>query len=85
MKRGRPGKEKRHVFLNTKGEPRRPDEIVYRSFREGCDALKLVGQTGKRFTVHCLRDTFATLAILEGKALGWVSMMVENPLAGAKK
>ena len=35
MKRGRPGKEKRHVFLNTKGEPRRPDEIVYRSFRRG--------------------------------------------------
>ena len=72
---GRPGNEPKHVFLTGKVTPRRPDKIVYRAFREGCDAL-LVGQTGKPFTIHCLRGTFATLAILDRKPLGWVSMML---------
>jgi integrase len=77
MKRGRYGKEPQHVFLTSHLTPRRPDRIVYRAFREACAALELQGQTGQRFTVHCLRDTFATLAILEGKLdLGWVAMML---------
>jgi integrase len=77
MARGRPGKEPQHVFLTSRLTPRRPDKLVYTAFREACDALQLVGQTGKPFTIHCLRDTFATLAILEGKlALGWVAIML---------
>lgn len=76
LARGRRGKEPEHVFLNERLRPRRPDKIVYRAFHEACEALKLVGQTGERFTPHCLRDTFATLAILDGKPVGWVSMML---------
>jgi integrase len=76
LARGRPGKEPQHVYLTSKLTPRRPDKIVRRAFREACDARRLVGQTGKPFTIHCLRDTFATLAILEGKPIGWVSMML---------
>jgi integrase len=49
---------------------------VYRAFREACDALKLVGETGEQFTIHSLRATFATLSILEGRALGWVVTML---------
>ena len=45
-------------------------------FREACEANKLVGQTGRKFTPHCLRDTFATLKILQGKHPGWVAMML---------
>jgi integrase len=73
---GRPGNEPRHAYLTSKLTPRRPDKQVYESFRDGSNALALVGQTGKRFTIHCLRDTFATLSILEGKPLGWVSLML---------
>jgi integrase len=73
---GRPGKPPRHTFLNSRRRPRRPDKQVYRAFREACDALQLVGQTGKRFTIHCLRDTFATLSLLEGKPLGWVALQL---------
>jgi integrase len=74
---GRPGKEPEHVFLNSKLRPRRPDSKLYKAFRAACDTLGLVGQTGEPFTVHCLRDTFATLAILEGKLdLGWVALML---------
>jgi integrase len=77
MKRGRYGRGTAHVFLNSDLQPRRPDRTVYQSFRKACDALALKGQTGKPFTIHCLRDTFATLAILEGKLdLGWVAMML---------
>ena len=76
MARGRPGKEPQHVFLTARLTPRRPDNRVYEAFHAACDALQLVGQTGKPFTIHCLRDTFATLAILSGKHIGWVSMML---------
>jgi len=77
MKRGRYGVEPPHIFLTSKLTPRRPDRIVYRAFHEACAALQLKGQTGEAFTIHCLRDTFATLAILEGKLdLGWVAMML---------
>lgn len=77
LKRGRrPLKEPEHCLLTSKFTPRRPDKVVYRAFHEGCKALEFVGQTGTPFTVHCLRDTFATLSLLEGKPLGWVSMML---------
>jgi integrase len=77
MKRGRYGKEPKHVFLNSELRPRRPDNALRDAFAEGCAALELVGQTGKPFTIHCLRDTFATLAILEQKLdLGWVALML---------
>jgi len=76
MARGRYGKEPVHCFLTRDLLPRRPDKKLYRAFREGCDALQLRGETGKPFTIHCLRDTFASLALLEGKALGEVSMML---------
>jgi integrase len=76
LARGRPGKEPLHVFLTSKGTPRRPDKIVYRAFREACNKKQLVGQTGRDFTIHCLRDTFATLAILAGRPIGWVSLML---------
>jgi integrase len=76
MARGRFGKEPEHVFLTNRLMPRRPSPILYRVFREACHALQLVGQTGEPFTIHCLRDTFATLAILSGKHIGWVSMML---------
>jgi integrase len=77
MKRGRFGKAPTHCFLNSTLHPRRPDKIVYRAFREACTALKLVGQTGKPFTIHCLRDTFVTLSILAGgHDYGWVAMML---------
>lgn len=76
MARGRYGKEPEHVFLNRALQPRRPDKVIYTSFRKACVALDLKGQTGKPFTIHCLRDTFATLSILEGKPLGWVSMQL---------
>jgi len=77
LKRGRrPIKEPQHCVLTSVLSPRRPDKVVYGAFRKGCEALSLKGQTGKRFTIHCLRDTFATLALLEGKPLGWVSMML---------
>jgi integrase len=77
MKRGRYGKEPQHVFVNSKGRARRPDKTVYAAFRQACDDLNLRGQTGKKFTIHCLRDTFATLAILEKRlALGWVALML---------
>jgi len=77
MQRGRYGKQATHVFLNGDLQPRRPDKSVYKAFRGACHALDLKGQTGKPFTIHCLRDTFATLAILEGKLdLGWVAMML---------
>ena len=77
MKRGRrPIREPEHCVLTGTLQPRRPDKMVYRAFRKGCEALELRGQTGTKFTVHCLRDTFATLSLLEGKPLGWVSMML---------
>jgi len=76
MARGRYGKEATHCFLTRDLTPRRPDKKVYQAFREGCDALSLKGETGKKFTIHCLRDTFASLALLEGKPLGEVSMML---------
>lgn len=76
MARGRPGKEPQHVFLTSRLTPRRPDNMVYEAFHDACTALQLVGQTGTPFTIHCLRDTFATLAILNGKHVGWVSMML---------
>jgi integrase len=76
MARGRPGKEPQHVFLTRRLTPRRPDNMVYEAFHDCCTALQLVGQTGNPFTIHCLRDTFATLAILGGKHIGWVSMML---------
>lgn len=77
LKRGRrPIQEPVHCLLTRDGTPRRPDKIVYAAFRAGCDALGLKGQTGEPFTIHCLRDTFATLSLLEGKPLGWVSMML---------
>ena len=31
---------------------------------------------GEAFTPHALRDTFATLAILSGKPIGWVSQQL---------
>jgi len=77
MARGRPGKAPQHVFLNRDLHPRRPDRTLYAVFRAANKALGLVGQTGKPFTIHCLRSTFATLAILEGKLdLRWVAMML---------
>ena len=45
-------------------------------FRAGCTELQLVGQTGRGFTLHDIRDTFATLAVLRGASVGWVSMML---------
>lgn len=72
----RPLKQPEHVFLTRRLAPRRPDKTVYAAFRNACTALQLVGQTGRPFTIHCLRDTFATLAILSGKHIGWVSMML---------
>ena len=65
-----------HVFVNGEGEPRRPDGIMRDVFRDACAALKLVGQAGRPFTPHTLRDTFATLHLLAGKEPGWVSMMI---------
>lgn len=76
MKRGRRGPEPVHVFITNRLTARKPDHTLYDAFRDGCEALELVGQTGEAFTIHCLRDTFATLSILEGKKLGWVSMML---------
>jgi integrase len=76
LARGRRGTAPSHVFLTAKLTPRRPDKTVYRVFHAGCKALGLVGQTGTPFTIHCLRDTFATLAILGGRPIGWVSMML---------
>ena len=66
----------KHVFVNSQGRPQRPDSIVRKVFREGCTKLELVGQTGRSFTMHDIRDTFATLAILHGVSVGWVSMML---------
>ena len=65
-----------HVFTTSRGTPRRPDYASREVFREACDGNELRGQSGRRFTVHCLRDTFATLKILQGKHPGWVSMML---------
>jgi integrase len=69
-------KPPQHVFVTSRGTPRRPDSVVRRVFRDACTALKLVGQTGQKFTTHCLRDTFATLKILQGKHPGWVALML---------
>lgn len=76
LSRGRYGKKPEHCFLNGRLQPRRPDRTVYTAFREACDALGLVGETGVPFTIHDLRATFVTLSILEGKAIGWVARMV---------
>jgi len=73
---GRRGTQPDHVFLTRRLTPRRPDGMVYEAFRSACDELKLAGQTGTPFTIHNLRDTFATLAILGGRPIGWVSMML---------
>lgn len=76
LKRGRHGKEPQHVFLNSRLQPRRPDKIVYRAFRAGCNALQLKGESGEPFTIHALRATFITLSLLEGRSVGWVVSMV---------
>ena len=65
-----------HVFVNTAGEPQRPDGMMRDVFREACTALKLRGQTGRAFTPHCLRDSFATGHLMAGKDVGWVAMML---------
>ena len=73
MAAGRPGKEPGHAILNSALMPRRPDKTVYEAFRAGCDALQLRGADGRPFSQGDLRDTFATLAILDGHHIGWVA------------
>ena len=65
-----------HVFVNTEGEPQRPDGVMREVFRDACAALKLRGQAGRLFTPHSLRDSFATGHLMAGKEPGWVSMML---------
>jgi integrase len=65
------------VWHTRNGDPRRPDGKAGEVFGEGCDALKLKGERGKPFTIHDLRDTFATThIILEPDSTGWVSQML---------
>jgi hypothetical protein len=73
MVKGRPGKEPQHVSLNSKLRPRRQDKYANETFRAGCDALHLRGADGREFDQGDLRDTFATLSILDGKHIGWVA------------
>ena len=42
-----------------------------RAFRASCDTLR--DADGREFDQGDLRDTFATLAILEDKPLGWIA------------
>ena len=58
------------------GEPQRPDGVMRDVFRDACTALKLRGQTGRAFTPHCLRDSFATGHLMARKDVGWVAMML---------
>jgi integrase len=65
------------VWVTRDGTPRRPDGNAGEVFRDGCDALKLKGERGRPFTIHCLRDTFATTHIMRDyESLGWVSQML---------
>lgn len=74
---GRKGALPTSVFLTPAGVPYRPDnKAIARAFHAACGALGLVGQGGQPFTIHCLRDTFVTLAILAGHPVGWVAMML---------
>ena len=52
------------VWHTRNGDPRRPDGKAGQAFGEACDALKLKGERGKPFTIHDLRDTFATTHII---------------------
>ena len=76
------GKPPAHCFLNRCGKPRRRDNTIIKAFHEGCAALAEVGlktvgdETGQAFTIHCLRDTFITLAILDGHDMFWVAHQV---------
>jgi integrase len=77
MKRGAHGTKPTFCFLNaTNSDPLRPSARIYDAFRDGCTALGLVGDTGRPFTIHALRATFITLAILDGQPIGWVARMV---------
>jgi len=71
-----------HVFVNTTGEPQRPDGVMRDVFRDACTELKLLGQTGRAFTPHCLRDSFATGHLMAKKDVGWVAMMLGHASEG---
>jgi integrase len=62
-----------HCFTTNRGTPRRPDGDLQRCHDAACDDLDLRGEKGQAFTIHNLRDTFATTHILKGTDIGWVS------------
>jgi integrase len=69
LKRGRTPRA--YVFTNGRGQPQRPDGGMRRVFAR---VLKTLGIAGKGYTLHSLRDTFASTHLSQdwGK-LGWVS------------
>ena len=76
--RGRP--QPTFVWTTRNGDPRRPDGKAGTVFGEARDALKLKGERGRSFTIHDLRDTFATThLLLDPDSLGWVSQMLGQP------
>src|SRR5262245_41850002 len=74
LRRGR--KVPEFVFTSRNGTPRTTEKGLHQVFDDACTALGLVGETGLKFTPHCLRDTFATTHIMKHHDIGWVSLML---------